>query len=152
MRPAALLDSYEEERRPIAAQMLDLSTGVHRGEVRRGDATRQLGLGYRESSLTLEAREAAPDSALRAGDRAPDGTVDGVRLFDAFRGPHWTLLALGTEAPEGVTGPVARVVRGGAHDAYGTGLFLVRPDGYVGWAGDTPDGLDAYLSRFSPTR
>lgn len=150
--PAALLDSYEEERRPIAAQMLDLSTGVHRGEVRRGDATRQLGLGYRESSLTLEARDAAPDGALRAGDRAPDGTVDGVRLFDAFRGPHWTLLALGTEAPEGVTGPVARVVRGGAHDAYGTGLFLVRPDGYVGWAGDTPDGLDAYLSGFSPTR
>ncbi|MEU9535728.1 MULTISPECIES: FAD-dependent oxidoreductase [Streptomyces] len=150
--PAALLDSYEEERRPIAAQMLDLSTGVHRGEVRRGDATRQLGLGYRESSLTLEARDAAPEGALRAGDRAPDGTVGGVRLFDAFRGPHWTLLALGTDAPGDVTGPVSRVVRGGAHDAYGTGLFLVRPDGYVGWAGDTPDGLGGYLSRFSPTR
>lgn len=150
--PAALLDSYEEERRPIAAQMLDLSTGVHRGEVRRGGATRQLGLGYRESSLTVEARGAVPEGTLRAGDRAPDGTVDGVRLFDAFRGPHWTLLALGTEAPGDTTGPVARVVRGGAHGAYGTGLFLVRPDGYVGWAGDTPDGLDEYLSRVSRTR
>lgn len=147
--PATLLDSYEEERRPVAAQMLDLSTGVHRGEVRRGGATRQLGLGYRESSLTEETREAVGADALRAGDRAPDATVDGVRLFDAFRGPHWTLLALGTGAPGGVGGPVARVVGGSAPAAYGAGLFLVRPDGYIGWAGTAPDGLDAYLRRFT---
>ncbi|WP_399887867.1 FAD-dependent oxidoreductase [Streptomyces sp. BBFR51] len=148
--PAALLDSYEEERRPIAAQMLDLSTGVHRGEVRRGEATRQLGLGYRESSLTAEARGAAvaEGAAVRAGDRAPDGRVGDVRLFDAFRGPHWTLLALGTDAPGGGVGAAVRVVRGDAHGAYGTGLFLVRPDGYVGWAGDTPEGLGSYLGRF----
>ncbi|NEC04153.1 FAD-dependent oxidoreductase [Streptomyces sp. SID7909] len=149
--PAALLDSYEEERRPVAAQMLDLSTGVHRGEVRRGGATRQLGLGYRESPLTEETRGTVPEGALRAGDRAPDGTVDGVRLFDAFRGPHWTLLALGTDAPGAPGGPVARVVSGSAPGAYGTGLFLVRPDGYIGWTGTTPDGLDAYLRRFGPT-
>ncbi|AQS67908.1 FAD-dependent oxidoreductase [Streptomyces pactum] len=149
--PAALLDSYEEERRPIAAGVLGLSTGVHRGEVRRGGATRQLGLGYRDSSLTAETRAAVPDGALRAGDRAPDGTVDGVRLFDAFRGPHWTLLALGVDAPEGGLGAVP-VVRGAAHGAYGAGLFLVRPDGYVGWAGagDEP-GLRRYLARFGPT-
>ncbi|MCX0242751.1 FAD-dependent oxidoreductase [Streptomyces drozdowiczii] len=147
--PAALLDSYEEERRPVAAQMLDLSTGVHRGEVRRGGATRQLGLGYRESPLTEESRNAVPEDALRAGDRAPDATVDGLRLFDAFRGPHWTLLALGTDAPGVAGGPVARVVSGSAPAAYGTGLFLVRPDGYIGWAGTTPDGLDGYLRRFT---
>lgn len=144
---AELLDSYEAERRPIAEQMLGLSTGVHRGEVRRGDATRQLGLGYRESSLTVEARAAVADGALRAGDRAPDGKVGGVRLFDAFRGPHWTLLALDTAAPDGV-GDAVRVVRGDAYWAYGAGLFLVRPDGYVGWAGESPEGLSAYLSRF----
>src|SRR5690606_33232763 len=46
----ALLDTYEEERRRIAADMLRLTTGVHRGEVRRGAATRQLALGYRDSS------------------------------------------------------------------------------------------------------
>ncbi|MFJ7628937.1 FAD-dependent oxidoreductase [Streptomyces sp. NPDC097595] len=146
--PDALLDSYEEERRPIAAQMLDLSTGVHRGEVRRGGATRQLGLGYRDSPLTEETRDAVPEDTPRAGDRAPDATVDGVRLFDAFRGPHWTLLALGTDAPGGARGPVARVVSGSAPAAYGTGLFLVRPDGYIGWASTTPDGLDGYLRRF----
>ncbi|EFL34435.1 pentachlorophenol 4-monooxygenase [Streptomyces viridochromogenes DSM 40736] len=143
---AALLDSYAEERRPVAADMLGLSTSVHRGETRRGEATRQLGLGYRGSSLTQETR---PDPGpLRAGDRAPDGTVAGVRLFDAFRGPHWTLLALGgAQAPDDVKAPV-HVVRGPAPGTYGPGLFLVRPDGYVGWAGDSPAGLPEYLTRF----
>ncbi|MEV0176758.1 FAD-dependent oxidoreductase [Streptomyces sp. NPDC050803] len=139
---AALLGTYEEERRPIAADMLGLSTSVHRGETRRGEATRQLGLGYPDSSLTQETRTAP--AALRAGDRAPDGLLDGVRLFDAFRGPHWTLVAVGVAAPEV---PV-RVVRGAAQESYGRGLFLVRPDGYVGWAGDTGAGLQEYLGRF----
>ncbi|MFJ7014100.1 FAD-dependent oxidoreductase [Streptomyces albogriseolus] len=139
----SLLDSYEEERRAVAADMLGLSTRIHRGEARRGAATLQLDLGYRDSSLSAETRtEPGP---VRAGDRAPDGRVDGVRLFDAFRGPHWTLLALGTDAPEPPAG--VRLVRGPSHRTYGTGLFLVRPDGYVGWAGDAPDGPGAYLSR-----
>ncbi|MER5572802.1 FAD-dependent oxidoreductase [Streptomyces massasporeus] len=146
---AALLDSYEEERRPVAAEMLGLSTRVHRGETRRGEATRQLGLGYRESPLTRETR--TDPGAPRAGDRAPDGTVAGVRLFDAFRGPHWTLLALGdAQAPD--LGARIPVVRGPAPGAYGPGLYLVRPDGYVGWAGDTAAGLPEYLARFGPGR
>lgn len=142
---AALLDSYEEERRPVAAEMLGLSTRVHRGETRRGEATRQLGLGYRESPLTRETR--TDPGAVRAGDRAPDGAVAGVRLFDAFRGPHWTLLALdGAQAPD--LGARIPVVQGPAPGAYGPGLHLVRPDGYVGWAGDTAAGLPEYLARF----
>jgi 2-polyprenyl-6-methoxyphenol hydroxylase-like FAD-dependent oxidoreductase len=142
---AALLDSYEEERRPVAADVLGLSTSVHRGETRRGEATRQLGLGYRDSSLTRETR--TDRGQLVAGDRAPDGAVDGDRLFDAFRGPHWTLLALGgAQAPD--LGERVRTVRGPAHGAYGAGLFLVRPDGYVGWAGDSQAGLAEYLARF----
>ncbi|MDN3024445.1 FAD-dependent oxidoreductase [Streptomyces sp. S.PB5] len=143
--PLSLLDTYEEERRPIAADMLGLSKSVHRGETRRGEATRQLGLGYRDSSLTEET--CATPGAVRAGDRAPDGLLDGVRLFDAFRGPHWTLVAVGTEAPGGLPEAV-RVVRGEAQASYGAGLFLVRPDGYVGWAGDQAAGLTGYLDRF----
>ncbi|MFD6287994.1 FAD-dependent oxidoreductase [Streptomyces sp. NPDC060205] len=146
--PAALLDSYEEERMPVAAQMLGLSTGVHRGEVRRGAATQQLGLGYRGSALAVETRTDLPEEALRAGDRAPDGTRAGTRLFDAFRGPHWTLLTVGgtdTEA-EVPDLPGVRTVRFPAYEAYGTGVFLVRPDGYVGWAGESARGLAKYAA------
>ncbi|MER6219836.1 FAD-dependent monooxygenase [Streptomyces sp900105755] len=135
--PDALLDTYEEERRANAAAMLGLSTSVHHGEVRRGEATVQLGIGYRESSLTEETR--ANPGPVRAGDRAPDGrNVDGVRMFDAFRGPHWTLLT-----PE----PVAGLGGLPAPESYGPGVFLVRPDGYVGWAGETAEGLRVYAAR-----
>ncbi len=33
-----------------------------------------------------------------------------------------------------------------AHEAYGKGLFLIRPDGYIGWAGEDASGLGAYLA------
>ncbi len=146
--PEALLDTYEEERRPIAAQMLDLSTRIHHGTARRGTATRQLGIGYRASSLTTETRSALSADALQAGDRAPDGHLGGPRLFDVFRGPHWTLLVLGagTDVPE-FGAPAVHVHHAPAHPPYHAGAFLVRPDGYLGWAGDTTEGLTAYLAR-----
>ncbi|MGW3913876.1 FAD-dependent monooxygenase [Streptomyces sp. NPDC005070] len=143
--PASLLGTYEEERRPVAAHMLGLSTRIHRGEARRGKETRQLGLGYRGSSLAVETRTDLPDEALRAGDRAPDGTVDGVRLFDAFRGAHWTLLTVGP-VMEPAELPGVRTARIGSYERYGTGVFLVRPDGYVGWAGPGTQGLREYAA------
>ena len=142
--PVSLLDTYEEERRPVAAHMLGISTGVHRGEIRRGEATRQLGLGYRDSSLTEETRTAP--SGIHAGDRAPDGKLADTHLFDAFRGPHWTLVAVGTEAP--ALPDTLRVITGDEQPSYGKGLFLVRPDGYVGWAGDSAAQLAEFLGRF----
>ncbi|MFE3600157.1 FAD-dependent monooxygenase [Streptomyces sp. NPDC059096] len=142
--PEALLDTYEQERRPVAADMLGLSTRIHRGEARRGAATRQLGLGYRGGPLSTGAA-----GALTAGDRAPDGPLpDGSRIFDALRGPHFTLLAVGTDAevPEAVARAV-RVRRLDAYAPYGKGLFLIRPDGHVGWAGEDPIGLTEWLTE-----
>jgi 2-polyprenyl-6-methoxyphenol hydroxylase-like FAD-dependent oxidoreductase len=140
----SLLDTYEEERRPNAAEMLGLTTSVHRGETRRGRETQQLDLGYRTSSLSLDTRPGLPDTALTAGDRAPDGRREGVHLFTRFRGPHWTLLTVG------VAGDLPALdiptVRLAAYEAYGTGVFLIRPDGYVGWAGATPNGLPEYAA------
>ncbi|MFE0130572.1 FAD-dependent monooxygenase [Streptomyces sp. NPDC059037] len=145
--PEALLDTYEEERLPNAAQMLGLSTRIHRGEARRGAATRQLGLGYRDSSLTAETRTGLAEGALRAGDRAPDGPYAGGRLFDAFRGPHFTLLAV--DADDAELPPLERdlihVHRTPEYAPYGKGLFLVRPDGYVAWAGEDATGLTDHL-------
>ncbi|MFC9928547.1 FAD-dependent monooxygenase [Streptomyces sp. NPDC127190] len=134
--PEALLDTYEEERRANAAAMLELSTGVHRGEVRRGRATVQLDVGYRTSSLSAETRK--HPTGVQAGDRAPDGTVNGVRLFDTFRGPHWTLLGAPAPRPDIRALPAAPA-------GYGPGVFLIRPDGYIAWTGDTTAGLESYL-------
>ncbi|MFJ5549492.1 FAD-dependent monooxygenase [Streptomyces sp. NPDC093225] len=133
--PEDLLDTYEEERLPNAAEMLGLSTRIHRGQAKRGAATRQLGLHHRYSSLTRESRTGLPDEALTAGDRAPDGRRDGTRLFDLFRGPHFTLLAVDTELPGHLPPlPQLRTARIGAYEAYGRGLFLIRPDGYIACA------------------
>ncbi|MEV7544218.1 FAD-dependent monooxygenase [Streptomyces sp. NPDC089915] len=152
-----LLGTYEEERLPVAAEVLGLSTRIHRGEARRGAETRQLGLGYRGSSLSVETRTDLPAGALRAGDRAPDGpwegggegagegAREGARLFDAFRGPHWTLLTVGPTPTPPLPG--TRSVRIPPHGAYGQGVFLVRPDGYVAWAGHTAEGAQAYAAR-----
>jgi 2-polyprenyl-6-methoxyphenol hydroxylase-like FAD-dependent oxidoreductase len=142
---ASLLDTYEEERRPIAEDVLALSSGVHRGSVRRGRATEQLDLGYRDSPLSVETRVNLDEDALHAGDRAPDGRRGSVHLFDLFRGPHWTLLLVDTDAA--VPEIDARLARIPAYDVYGRGIFLVRPDGYIGWAGAKADGLAAYAER-----
>ncbi|MGW7347210.1 FAD-dependent monooxygenase [Streptomyces sp. NPDC054854] len=150
--PESLLDTYEEERLPVAADMLGLTTRVHRGETRRGEATTQLGLGYRDSSLAVETRTELPGDALRAGDRAPDGRRDGVHLFAEFRGTHWTLLTVGPDpaatGPHLRDSPAVRTVRIPSYGAYGDGAFLIRPDGYVGWAGDTAAGATPYAARF----
>ena len=151
--PDALLDSYEEERRPVAAQMLGLSSALleahKRGEMRRGREARQLDLAYPESSLALE--RPARAAGLFAGDRAPDALIRGAagvpqRLFDLFRHPHWTLLGYQVD-------PALVAIRPGLHihtfghrneliDAAGHfaaayalspgDWVLVRPDRHVG--------------------
>jgi 2-polyprenyl-6-methoxyphenol hydroxylase-like FAD-dependent oxidoreductase len=94
--PDDLLNTYERERLPIAAAVLGLSKKLYlKRSLRRGTATDQLSLNYRGGPLAVEAR--SNPGRVSAGDRAPDAPgQDGGRpwrLFDAFRGPHWTLLA-----------------------------------------------------------
>jgi 2-polyprenyl-6-methoxyphenol hydroxylase-like FAD-dependent oxidoreductase len=102
--PDALLDTYEEERLPVAANVLGLSTKLYRqitadGEdaVRRDAVTLQLGITYRAMSLSKTA--AVAELKLSSGDRAPDAPGlnakgERTRLFDLFRGPQFTLLRL----------------------------------------------------------
>ncbi|MFD7014033.1 FAD-dependent monooxygenase [Streptomyces sp. NPDC059928] len=148
--PAELLDTYEEERRPIAAGVLGMSTRLHRHRLLgenslRVEETRQLALGYRGGPLAI-----GRAGVLEAGDRAPDGPLPGGRVFDLLRGPHFTLLAFATPAPT-ITSARVRVHELGAYEAYGRGLFLVRPDGYIGWAGQDAAGLHDYLARVGVT-
>ncbi|KUL55191.1 pentachlorophenol monooxygenase, partial [Streptomyces sp. NRRL F-4489] len=71
--PDALLDTYETERRPLAARILETSTRLHRsGNLHRGRDLHQLDIAYGDSPLTRELRPDLPEGALTAGDRAPD--------------------------------------------------------------------------------
>jgi 2-polyprenyl-6-methoxyphenol hydroxylase-like FAD-dependent oxidoreductase len=168
--PEALLDTYEEERRPIAAHTLGLTSklldAMQRGAMRRGREVHQLDLGYPESSLALEST--GPRGGLLAGDRAPDAPVRHAagqltRLFELFKGPSWTLLGYQTDrsaiAPRAnlhihIVGPDGDVVdeRRCVQDAYGVTVgdwVLVRPDGYVGAlvsSGETT-ALESYMAR-----
>jgi hypothetical protein len=151
--PAALLDSYEEERRPIAAGMLGLSTKLleagKRGDMRRGREVQQLDLGYPGSTLALEMPER--DNGLLAGDRAPDARIRRAagqpqRLFELFKGAHWTLLGnqvardaivfrpglqIHTVGPRGdILDETNELRKTYALDA--GDWVLVRPDGYIG--------------------
>ena len=180
--PDALLDTYEEERLPVAAHLLEFVVQMHKEwlgrakdkeEPRKGEHL-QLGLNYRGGPLAVDERRDVPDGVTRAGDRAPDAPLmdavgKPVRLFDAFRGPHFTLLALDAAELPPLDARYADAVRayriarpgtaagngalidsdGHAHRIYGQGLILVRPDGYLGYTGpkDGAGGLNAYLAR-----
>ena len=97
LSPPSLLETYTEERLPVVAEMLDLTTkilkatidkpGSEEGWRRRGNLN-QLGVNYRWSSIVVDqntdssagpsgreahsAYDAEADGVLRAGDRAPD--------------------------------------------------------------------------------
>jgi 2-polyprenyl-6-methoxyphenol hydroxylase-like FAD-dependent oxidoreductase len=107
---ASLLDSYQSERLPIAAAVLGLSKRLHqKRSIKRGSLTDQLGLHYRDSSLS-SGEVLGP---LHPGDRMPDiKLADGIRLFEHMRGPHGTDFAT-------VEGP----------------RILIRPDGYIAHIG-----------------
>jgi len=140
-------------------------------------------LSYRGGPLARDER--ATPGRIQAGDRAPDAPgLDAAGqpliLFDVFRGPHFTLLALGASQVARAVwrnarfGPRVRVVgvvapgdevQGGdvfvdlhgharaGYDLEGDALVLVRPDGYIGFI--TTDmstvGVEDYLARVSGT-
>lgn len=168
--PDKLLDSYEEERRPVAAAVLGLSTklldDLKRGDMRRGREVHQLDIGYPQSTLAMEQPERT--RRLFAGDRAPDAALRGaagqsLRLFNLFQGAHWTLL--GYEVARGAVqprpglhihtfGPRGEIQddQGHFYRAYEPAIgdwVLVRPDGYVGAIVATDDlvALEGYLKQ-----
>ncbi|WP_236795786.1 FAD-dependent monooxygenase [Amycolatopsis sp. GM8] len=142
-----LLDSYETERRAVAAHVLGVSTGLMRKYAERderaherGAETQQLDISYRTESGKLVAGDRAPDAPVK------DAAGKDVRLFDLFRGPHATTLVFGGGAPEALN--TYNVLRPGedargvyvvdteghafaAYDASGGVTVHVRPDGYV---------------------
>ncbi|MFI9407699.1 FAD-dependent monooxygenase [Nocardia sp. NPDC052316] len=174
--PDGLLDTYDDERFPIAAQVLDVTTHSHRRNFRSPEPGEgspdifQLKLDYRGGPLAVDMRD--NPGAVRAGDRAPDALCVQGRLFDLFRGPHFTLLGFGTDTAASVAEVVrAQGVRVRAHvlepDVAGDDttptvgsafrnydidpaepgtLVLIRPDGYIGVVATDPAPIHDYLN------
>ncbi|WP_458689036.1 FAD-dependent monooxygenase [Nocardia tengchongensis] len=130
----ALLDSYESERRAVAARILGLSSELLDKTV-KGDpdamdreGTHQLDIAYREPGDDSE--------GVRTGDRAPDAPLrdangKSVRLFDLFRGPHATLLLFG---------PDTTADRGHSPATDLRTVRIVHPDNGSGQAVPTSEG------------
>jgi 2-polyprenyl-6-methoxyphenol hydroxylase-like FAD-dependent oxidoreductase len=168
----ALLDTYEEERLPIAAWTLNISSErqqVMADSVKQGgDAglhttatkdTTQLNLNYRYSSLSENLNK--HEGSLQAGDRAPDVRFqDGSWLFDLCRGTHFTILGFGTaqETIDNINGTFSGDVKAflikepQVAKAFGNinGLIVIRPDGYIGMTAGSDDEIvvEDYLEKF----
>ena len=105
----------------------------------------ELDIRYPRSPLS----QGRPSKRLRPGDRAPDAAaaIDGQRrqLFDVLNRDGFTLLAVGAaEAPGAVElaarfMPWVKAITASADSEmnarYGAGLYVIRPDWYVGFIG-----------------
>jgi 2-polyprenyl-6-methoxyphenol hydroxylase-like FAD-dependent oxidoreductase len=110
-----LLDTYEEERLPVAAWTLGITSDLYArvreavkepGTGVEAAAPPPMGTGYRWSSLAAPATIGDP-AVLRPGDRAPDAPcLDAsghpVRLFQVYADPRFTLLGFGAEVADAV--------------------------------------------------
>ncbi|MEV4245616.1 FAD-dependent monooxygenase [Streptosporangium canum] len=195
----ALLDTYQAERLPVARTILAesdrrfaaatpprLIRPLLRFVLKPFFARQQLRdrddhPTYRTSPLSLDLADRR--SPLRAGDVAPDGPVQlgadasRTRLFDLFRGPHFTVLTFSAQHADAaahatrdladhlrvctVIAPGRRPVTGAtvlfdiegrirrAYGARDSTLVVVRPDGYVGLIAHRPADhtLRDYLAR-----
>ncbi len=182
--PDALLDTYQAERLPVAQAVLASTTVTHKKltlpnsgnsqnyiNLTSGKDTdlSQLDIAYRGSPLASDLDDA---TGIRAGDRAPDSPFifsskgQRGRLFELFRGTHFTLLTFADRPALHLPDSYKDIVhtytisRGGddtdssactlfdidgyVYHFYGIkrdALVLVRPDGYVGLTAGSFDAL-----------
>jgi len=144
--------------------------------VRRGFATAmtELNIAYPQSALSR-----GGGGKLKPGSRAPDAAFldaggEIAQLFDAFHRTGFTLLEIGgptktAGAKAGIAGSVmdnpparfgdlvktialgpAQDVAGELAQRYGSGLYLIRPDGYIGLASPAGDlrAAEKYLATW----
>lgn len=162
----ALLDSYSPERTAVgdrvlrnAGRLTELATlrnpmlqGIRNAVARfatgfpfvqhkMANQLTEMDIGYPESPLTVRDGDAGPGP--KAGERWPDrlpAGAGGMRFVAA--GPVDVTAALAARYPKLVVAAPA---------AQPSGLRLIRPDGYVGFAGAASDALhaEAYLATLA---
>jgi 2-polyprenyl-6-methoxyphenol hydroxylase-like FAD-dependent oxidoreductase len=157
--PEALLDTYEAERRPVAADVLDntraqlalQSTEPGPLAVRRLLAEL---MDLNEVNRSLIGKIAAIDLRYDLGS-GPDLVGRRLRDLDVREGRLYELLRSGRGLLLDRTG---RLTAGGWSDRVDhvadptaeldAPCLLLRPDGYVAWVGDDQRDLDAHLARW----
>ncbi len=154
--PAGLLDTYEAERRPVAADVLDntraqmelMSTEPGPQAVRRlltelmdlPEVSRRL----TEKITAISVRYDLGGGHPLLGRRLRDLPLEEGRLYERMRGGRGLLLdRTGRLSAEGWAGRVDRVADADA--GLGAPAALLRPDGHVAWAGDDQEDLRARL-------
>ncbi|MGV8872569.1 MAG: FAD-dependent oxidoreductase [Rhodococcus sp. (in: high G+C Gram-positive bacteria)] len=151
---AALLDTYEEERHPIAAEVLRLTETLARQPHRLGsfapadmartaNVVSQCAITYRDGPL---AQHSSPGerSGLQSGDRLPDVRIGERRLHELLRERRVLVVVVGPTADTSDWDDRFDVQVVAAHpgtpggdelvSALGleNGVVVIRPDGYLG--------------------
>jgi len=160
--PPGLLDTYESERHPVAAAVLDttramsllVSTEPGPRAVRRLFAglldIHEVNRRLVEKITALDVRYDVGDGHPLLGRRLRDLALGQRRLYDLMHTGRGLLLdRTGRLSVDGWADRVDHVI--GPTDELGVPAVLLRPDGHVVWTGDEQDSLSGSLSRWFGT-
>lgn len=155
--PDDLLDTYESERRPVAADVLDntraqaelISTSAGAQAVRRlltelmdfDDVSRYL----TEKITAISVRYDFGDGL--SGGRLKNVALTGRNLYDLMHDGRGLLLdQTGTLSVDGWSDRVDHIVD--TSPELDAPAVLLRPDGHIAWLGDDQAGLENQLARW----
>ncbi len=162
--PRLLLDSYEGERHPVGATVLQMTDAFNRMMVGHSRPLRllqrlvissvlrlrrpRLAVGGRLTGLGIAYPSREPGRHPWAGRRMPDVRCTGGRLYELLRDGRFVLVRTTNTAEDEQMGArwsdrVRSACRAPGSVAGLPTTVLVRPDGYVAWAADNPTQADA---------